>query len=169
MQVLLSHDLPKPTVGPLEGAFPAHLVTSIPPGPPSLREQKRDRRLFADTWSCPRWELRPAHLLLCAIDDHQLGPQVLTCRDGLFPGVLGLGEEVAAFLEEFPFPGTGAAQASWGGEWDWDRQAPSTCIRSWEPYVQLSDQSPRNPCERSQLCLALLRPGAMESEFQSHL
>lgn len=54
-------------------------------------------------------------LLLCAIDDHQLGPQVLTCRDGLFPGVLGLGEEVAAFLEEFPFPGTGAAQASQGG------------------------------------------------------
>jgi len=53
-------------------------------------------------------------LLLSTVDDHQLGPQVLTRGDGIFPDVLGLGEEVAASLEEFPFPGTGAAEASQG-------------------------------------------------------
>lgn len=54
-------------------------------------------------------------LLLSAVDDHQLGPHVLTRGDGLFPGVLGQGEEVAASLEKFPFPGAVAAQASQGG------------------------------------------------------
>lgn len=126
MRGLLSRDLPKPTVGPPPGSLPC------PPPRPSTpwasvsqrAEEGQTAFLLTLTWPRPRRELSPAHLLLSTVDDHQLGPQVLTRGDGIFPDVLGLGEEVAASLEEFPFPGTGAAEASWGGEWGWGGQAP---------------------------------------------
>lgn len=170
MQVLLSRDLPKPTVGLPPGSPPCPTPRpSFPWASISQRAEEGQKAfLLTLTWSRPRWELCPAHLLLGTVDDHQLGPQVLTRGNGIFPDVLGLGEEVASSLEEFPFPGTGEAQASWGGEWGWGGQAPSTCIRSGEPYVQLSPQSPRNPCEIP----ALPCPphgGAIESEFQPPL
>ena len=116
---------------PLPGSLSCHLPT---PGL-HLGEGRRGTEGFSLAFprSRPSRALCSAHLLLSAVDDHQLGPHVLTRGDGLFPGVLGQGEEVAASLEKFPFPGAVAAQASWGGEWGWDRQAPSRCIRSWEP------------------------------------
>lgn len=83
--------------------------------------------------SLPGHRPAPAHLLLSTVDDHQLGPHALTRGDGLFPDILGLGEEVAASLEKLPVPGALAAQARWGGEWGRVRWAPGTGVRSWEP------------------------------------
>lgn len=124
----------------LQEAFP----DGISPKPLSLKGQKRVAEGFLLT--SPRWEPCPAYLLLSIINDHQLGPHVLTGRDRSFPGGLNLGEHIAASLEEVPIPGTGTAQASWGagagfGLTSWEdrplgSQAPNTSIKSGEPRAR---------------------------------